>query len=196
MRATARFEATQLERTSLPGEIVTKNANSMGASLMNPTSITHRAPVSSFSAPASEASPWRRGSRIRPFDVTIVDQHNYHLFQPLPLSGGHRRPVARGHCISYSFDHARCTKRECRARQGREDRPSGDGRSLRRTDVSRSTISSSRPARSTPISATTSGGRMRRASRRSTTRHISGAASCLRSRRRRPSPIRPNARGF
>jgi NADH:ubiquinone reductase (H+-translocating) len=82
MRATARFEATQLERTSLPGEIVTKNANSMGASLMNPTSITPRPRVVILGAGFGGLSV-AKGLANSPFDVTIVDQHNYHLFQPL-----------------------------------------------------------------------------------------------------------------
>ena len=39
--------------------------------------------ISSSSAPVSQASPAAKGLARWPFDVTIIDRHNYHLFQPL-----------------------------------------------------------------------------------------------------------------
>ncbi len=32
-----------------------------------------------------------------PVQLTVIDRHNYHLFQPLALSGRDRRPLARRH---------------------------------------------------------------------------------------------------
>ena len=40
-------------------------------------------PASSSSEPASAACRPPRRWPAAPFDVTVIDQHNYHLFQPL-----------------------------------------------------------------------------------------------------------------
>jgi NADH:ubiquinone reductase (H+-translocating) len=61
---------------------VTRNANCMGTLRMNPTSVTPRPRVVILGAGFGGLSAAKALAKSS-FDVTIVDQHNYHLFQPL-----------------------------------------------------------------------------------------------------------------
>jgi NADPH-dependent 2,4-dienoyl-CoA reductase/sulfur reductase-like enzyme len=166
----------------------------MGTLRMNPTNVTPRPRVVILGAGFGGLSA-AKALANSPVDVTIVDQHNYHLFQPLLY-----QVATAGLSPADIASPIRSIMRDARnvsvvlAKVGKID--VGRREVVAENRVSRSNISLSQPARSTPILVTTNGRQRRRASRRSTTRRISGAVSCLRSRRLRPSPIRPNARGF
>ena len=82
MRTTARFEATQLDWTALPNSIVDENANRMGNLAHESDNVTPRPRVVILGAGFGGLSA-AKALANSPFDVTIVDQHNYHLFQPL-----------------------------------------------------------------------------------------------------------------
>jgi NADH:ubiquinone reductase (H+-translocating) len=130
-----------------------------------------------------------------PLDVTIVDQHNYHLFQPLlyqvataglspaDIASPIRSIMRDAHNVSVVL-----------AKVG--------GIDVNRREV----VAESRripfdylivaTGAKHAYSATTNGRLQRPASRRSTMPPVCAVASCSRSKRRKPRPIRRNAPSF
>ena len=77
-----------------------------------------QSPASSSSEPASAGSPPPRRWPAAPFDVTVIDRHNYHLFQPLlyqvataGLSPGRHRLADPQHPARASRTSTSCSAR-------------------------------------------------------------------------------------
>ena len=130
---------------------------SQGVERMQRAMFRSQRRASSSSARVSPACPRRRRWRKAPVDLVVIDRHNYHLFQPLlyQVATAGLSPADIASPIRQILGRQANTT-VMLAKVSRES-TSAARRSLPKGGASASTSSSSRPARGTPISATTIG---------------------------------------